>query len=242
MSSTTKIIYGLLFVLLIIHPHFITGHVFYVSQAFAQSLATLVIIGIAVVVYLLHHRDIRKRELEKHQFETELQISSTKLSEAYEYIGEVNNRLPLLTNVTTNLLNQTKRNKKGKKEILETLLATATVSLAHSSWGIFRFIEIEKERTVKEFVYTTKNYVLLKSKIGNNKLLKYERQNDGIIKIDGLFVLPTSDREALVQCFFIFSNGDKKVKDKLSTLQAIVDQAQLLHKYLYEQTSREYRK
>lgn len=229
MSLSSKVIYFVLFVLLLVHPHFITGHIFSLPQAFAQSLVTFVLVGIASVVYLLHTYEIWK----KKKAELELLDSSDKLVEAYEYIGTVNRRLPLLKEVTTGVLNRSKKSKKSKKKIIEDLLATATISLAHASWGTFRFVEVAHNRTLHEFVHISKDTRNPRYKIDNKKLFTLRNHANRIFKIDDLYVLSTSDTRNFIQCFFIFPKGENNIKDESPTLQAIVDQAQLLYQYIY---------
>src|SRR3989344_5226058 len=232
MSRFTKTIYLLLLILLIAQPHFITGHVFFIPQVFAQSLANVLLIGIAYGVYRMHRKDIERKQREKEQMEQALELSSSQLSDAYRYIGSINRRLPLLKAVTTGLLAQPKRYKNGKRLIFEELLATAVVSLARAPWGVFRFINTNTGRTEREFIHTAKNYLLLKTTISNKKLLN-ANEMQWLEKIDGRYVLPTSDFEAAIRCFFIFSEGENNIENEKSTLQAIVDQAQLFYQYLY---------
>ena len=234
MTQFTKIIYILLFVLIVLTPHFGIGHLFSIPELYAQSLTTLVLFGVAYIVYLLHRRDLRKTEKEKQTLENKFLFSSEKLNDAYRYIGSVNRRISLLNDMSTGLLGRTKETKKGKLAIFQELLMTAVMTLSHSSWGMFRFIQVVNGRTEKEFTYAAEKYILLKSNIGNRELLRIRRTSDRIAKIGNLHVVPTSDREASVQCFFIFAKGEYNIEVEISALQAIVDQAQLFYKYFSE--------
>ena len=231
MSFLTKIIYTILFILLLIHPHFITGHVFSIPRAFAQSIITLILFIIAFVVYVSHKRAIKKKE----EVELDLLNSSSKLVEAYEYIGTVNRRLPLLNKVTTGVLKKSKQSKKSRKKVFEDLLAMATVSLAHASWGVFRFVEISHSRTIREFEHLTNDLKDVDVKIDNKTLLAIalSGQSHQVLQIDNLCILPTSDTKSPIQCFFIFPQGEVNINVEFSTLQAVIDQVQLLYQYVY---------
>ena len=96
MTRLTKIIYAILFVASLFHPHIITGHIFSLPRAFAQSFTTLVILELAYIIYLLNQREIRLRERRIALIEKELEILDKKLTDSYNYIGQVNRRPPLL--------------------------------------------------------------------------------------------------------------------------------------------------
>ncbi len=227
MSKLTKISYVILFILLVLHPHFLTGHIFSIPRAYAQSIITLLILGIAFGLYILHKKDIQQKD-------NDLAISNDKLNEAFKYIGRVNHHIQLLKNLTTDLLTRYDLSKKEKKNIFMDLLANAITSIIHTNWGIFRFVDISTGNTIKEFVYTDKQYALLKTKISNKKLLESNITNDKYKKIGDLHALKTSDQNSTLQCFLIFPKGKPRLNKDLSVLQSIVDQAQLFYKYVYE--------
>ncbi len=133
MNQFTKIIYILLFVLIVLTPHFGIGHFFLISKQYAQSLVMVVLFAVAYGVYLLHRRDLRRAEEEKQKLQNKFSFSSERLNDAYKYIGSVNRRLSLLRAVSTDLLDRPKETKKGRRSIFEELLMTAVTTLGHSS-------------------------------------------------------------------------------------------------------------
>lgn len=227
MTRFTKLVYLLLIILLVIIPFFITAPVLFFPESHAEALTILIILGLA---YLVHLYDVRLKEREKKTLEKELEISMEKLNESFRYIGMVNRRLPLLRNLTTELLSKSN----GKNKIVfEELLAIATSTIAKSDWGMFRFIKMSEQSTEKEFCYTSRNYILLKTKVGNKDLVEMVNSSENIKRIGDLYVMRTTDKKETIQCFLIFPEGENKIDSEYSVLQAIVDQAQLFYKYLY---------
>lgn len=226
MSKFTKIIYGLLFIALLLHPHFVPDHIGFLPRAYAESIITSFIIALALLMYYLHKRDIRRKD-------QELKTSSLKLSELFKYIGTVNLRLPLLKNLTSDLLANSKLSKKEKNKILQNLLATAIVSIAKVNWGIFRFIDVESYKTVKEFIFTNKDYVVMQTGIGNKELLNARKQQSAYKTFNDLWIVPTTEQEAIIQGYLLFPKPAEPLEDERWILQAITDQAQLFYKYLY---------
>ncbi len=227
MTRISKIVFILLILLLVILPSLITKPILFFKESHAEALTIFVTLGL---LYLVHLYDVRLKEKEKRSLEKKLEISIEKFNESIKYIGLVNRRLPLLRDITTELLSQSKEN---NRIIFEELLAIATSTIARSDWGMFRFMRASDQKTVKEFCYTSKNYILLKTKVGNKELAEMISRRENFKNIGDLFVFNTSDSKADIQCFLLFPKGEKDIEIELTILQAVVDQAQLFYRYLY---------
>jgi len=243
MSYISKSIYVLLLLLLILHPHLITGRIFNVPPAYAQSLTSLLLTGLAYIVYLLHERDVQKKEEEKknleHQFNRKLNDSKKHLTDAFKYIGLINRRLPLLPQLTSNLLKKSKKDKRSKKTIFQELLATAITSIAKNEWGAFRFIDIRTLKTVKEFTYINHGNKTKPLKLSNKDIMHAASQKASIKNLnENISLISTSDQISNVQCFLYFEGQRTSLIEEYPVLQSIVDQAQLFYMYLYPQTKR----
>jgi len=233
MSQRTKITYLVLLVGLVVQPHIISGHVFGFSEAFAESIGTVVLLLMGYVAYYLHTRDVARKEQEVKKLESDLDVSTTRLNDSFKYTGLVNRKLSLIKKMTTDLLEKTPFNKKDKKNIFTELLSTATISVAAADWGMFRIIDTAKEITDKEFIMSSKQYALLKTEIGNKDLLACNGEKRKMYEVGDLYVFRSSDNQSEKQCFLIFPKPKKNLDDEVSLLQNITDQAQLFYKYLY---------
>lgn len=233
MSTPIKITYLVLFIALILMPHF-SRHIGPISQAYAESAATIVILGIAYTIYCLHKRGLVRGEQKVHDLERNLEISQSKLVESFEYIGKVNRRLPLLKELSSDLFANSQPTKRYRKTVFENLLATAVVSVAKADWGVLRFVEVRSNRTVKEFVHTVKDY-MLKQRISNIDLARVSAETGRSQAVGDLYIVPTSDRVTAVRTYLVLPNieNDSMFNDEYSLLQAITDQAQLFYKYLF---------
>lgn len=234
MTQFVKVMYAVLFLALVLQPHFIQGHIFSIPAAYAQSIATIILIEIWYLIHSFHRREVEREQARRKRAEAELHFSSEKLNDSYRYIGSVNRRLTLLPSVTSDLLGQNTEDEKSKRAVFEELLATAVTTLTHSSHGSFRFIRLSDAKTEQEFKYAIGAVSVGIDRYSNQDLIR-ARQNSSerIFSFNGLNGLSTSDREAPVQCFFLFVSDGNSLKEQGATLQAIVDQAQLFHKYLY---------
>ncbi len=229
MSRVSKIVYATLFMALVLEPHVIKGHISGLNAPYVQSLITMLIFGAAAIVYLLHARDVKnKQRLEEEQVKT-----MHHLTDLSAELGLANRRLPLLKELTTNMLAKTADTRKQKQTLMQHLLATLVVSLSQSDWGMFRFVDTKQGRTVSEFVFTVKT-APPSSIIGNKTLMKLNRE-DGIIckEQTAYHVVATTDKIANVQCHYIMPRG-QSLEHHSAFIQNVVDQAQVMYKYLYE--------
>lgn len=218
--------------MIIASPHFVQGHIFFLPKAYGESFVIFLLLVCTGLVYIVDKRSIDKKQKEKLKLEEEIHISTEKINDAFQYIGQVNRQLPLLKNITTDLLSNRAVTKQSKKEIMHSLLMTATVSLSHADWGLLRFIEISHLRTHKEFVHSRRKSLPPKMTIGNKELLQTPV---GLCSVDDLYIVQTSDQKADIRGYFIFPKNDSFVEKNVSVLQTIVDQSQVFYHYLYEQ-------
>ena len=217
-----------MFVALVAQPH-VVDHVSFVPKAYVESIVTLLIIGLAYFAYHLHRRELIRRELKRIELESALGLSEQKLIEAFHYIGFVNRRLPLLKNLSSDLLARSKFSRQDRKTIIHRLLAVATNSIAKVGWGILRFVDVTSGRTTKEFFYQADKDALVIPSISNKGLLETSANTNGGM----VYVVPTSDREAEVRGFLVLPESAEVVHNEHPVLQTIVDQAQLFYRYLF---------
>lgn len=225
-------IYFVLFIALVLMPHF-SRHIGSVSQAYAESAATVVILGIAYLVYYLHKRELARQKRRLQALEGEIKISQNKLVESFEYIGKVNRRLPLLKELSSDLFANSRPTKRYRKNVFESLLSAAAVSIAKADWGMFRFVDLTAGRTAKEFVHAAKSPALLRQRIGNADLMHISTGAGKPQMLGDLYIVQASDRSSSVRGFLILPNAGSNLRDEYSLLQAITDQAQLFYKYLF---------
>lgn len=234
MEKVTKTIYVLLFIALLLMPHF-SGHIGAVSQPYVESLVMLFIFGLAYTAYRLNKYELRKRDERVQTLEEHLEISEKRMVESLQYIGSMNRKLPLLKNVSSDLLHNNKPTKKGRKSIFDTLLSTAVVSIAHARLGMFRFVEVATGRTRKEFMFAFENNTDRAAQItvGNRELLMYRAVSGTAQQVGDYYVIPASDKTAPVQSFLVLSKVETEAGIEYPILQAITDQAQLFYKYIF---------
>lgn len=233
MSIITYIIYVLLFIALLIEPHIIKGHVSELNAPILQSLTTAIIVGIAWLVYRLHQHDIARREQEAGRLKQENTRSLDHIIDLSAGLGLINRRASLLHVITTDVLSRVENNNKSKQALIQELLAVTVVSLSQAEWGILRFVDVERGRTVSEFSFAREKVILPSTIIGNKTLMNLKQEFGQTREALPYHVVTTTDHTALVRCHYIFPRN-QSLEQNEHVIQNVVDQAQLLFKYLHQ--------
>ena len=237
MSAIAYVIYFFLFLALLLEPHIFKGHVAGLDAPFVQSFSTVVIIVVAAITYWLHQRDIKTLEKEKGQLKQQNATALDHLTDLSAELGLVNRRLPLLHSITTDLLKKEYTSTKSKRAVVERLLATAVVSLSQTEWGMFRFVDVQRGRTVGEFKFARTVRGLPSSIIGNKVLMEWHQKPDALPEQEHHYFFTTTDKTAPVKCHYIIPKENDATKNNEYIIQNVVDQAQLLYRYLYTDQS-----
>ncbi len=229
MSFFTKTLYFILLIALVVQPHYVAGHIFSFSTEYAQSITTVIILLLIYGVYRLNEADIKKKQLE-------IRKSNDQLQDAWKYIGKTNRQLPLLGRITTNILCLPKENKKNKRKVFEGLLDAAVIEIMGAEYGVFRFVDIEKGRTVSE-ITNTNNLSCPGIQVSNKELLAKVKDEQVFRMENGLTIIASSQSQSKVICFLVLSNVEDQINDNLAEVQAITDQALLLNGLLNQSNS-----
>lgn len=232
MSIFVKAAYAVLIFVLLLEPHIIRGHFFPNASPYVDNVVTVVVFLLGLFVYLVHRHDLQKKERENQELTKKLQEGQEKLLDSLRYLGFVNRRLPLLKNMTSDILGSFKDSERDKKRIFEQLLNTIVVSIVDADWGVLRFVHQSKRRTLKEFLFT-KTDLAPTIHIGNNGLLDVWNRKNTYATENGYLLLTSSNISNPEICFLILPKIENLPEESLVVLQAIIDQAHLLYRYAY---------
>ena len=229
-SPRASVTYVLLFIALLAQPHVLQGHVLFLTSAWAQSLATLLILAAAAATYFLHRAGLRRADRRNAALQEEKQLANEKLLDSFRYIGTVNRRLPLLQEVTSDVLRETAPTSRGRREAIQRLLALAVTTTARAPWGVLRFVDRGSGRTLGEHCLSRPGSTVPRAPIGNADLLALEFSPDQAGDPRALAVRWSSDRWASHQTYLILGPHAGKGVDA-ETLQSLLDQAHVLFVY-----------
>lgn len=220
-------IYTVLIVGLFFHPHF-SAHIGFELKPYVEGFTNLFIVGLGILTYYIYRRE--QREFERRFLETSA------------YIGAMNRKLPLLQNITTDFLKEGVTTAKQKANIFQELIGIACGTVAKSDRGLLRFVEVGTGRTVKEFTFSlpNQNKETDTVTIGNKELLSHDSLPQSALQAQHRLIIAASDCAAAIRAFLVIPSPHKEMYEHVSILQAIVDQGQILSRYIYGDFSKNY--
>ena len=240
MSTFTKAVYIVLFAVLLLQPHLVQRHIFLSASPYVQNAVTIFVFVLGILTYLLHRHDVKRQQFENRILGFKLREEQTKLLDSLKYIGTINLRLPLLQNLTSDLLNDFHDIEHDKKIIFERLLRTAVVSIMNTEWGALRIVH-EKCRTLKEFSVfrSNKRHSI---QLSNNELLQLKGRKNKHLTLGDYSLIVSSNNTRSETCFFVMPKHNEISEENLAVLCAIVDQAYLFYAYIYPAKPKSYLK
>ena len=218
-------IFGILIIVLTLHPYVLQVTLHSVWLPYVEGVMNLFIVAFGALTYYLYERERRTSEL--------------RLLEASKYIGAMNRKLPLIHQITTDIVSGKITTAKQKTEAFQKLISIAFGSIAQSKRGLLRFVDTKNGRTVKEFLYALGDEQPARTFSVGNKELLAAVSGEPQTTTHGL-IIATSDCVAKVRAFLVIPDVRGRLKKDIDILQAIVDQAQLLSRYVFSDIARQY--
>ena len=209
------ILFSIVFIIAILTPHIVHGHVL-IPQQYAQSTVLLLDLILAYIFYQIYKREIYKINLNK-------KIIEKNLNDSYKYIGVSNNKMELINKFVNSFAKLPKSKSQKEKEIFSELLMTLVCSVAKSNKGLLRFIDAKQQKTLKEYSYHCEGDQFV-VKLPNSKILQSNNYN---IDNSELNVLQSDITNTNTKCVLCYKKNQKeKIDYKL--LKILINQVHLL--------------
>lgn len=213
-----------LFSLIISTPYLITNKVSLTNNILIdEELVEGLLIALLLVIGSVVSRHYRK-ELDKYRGEiTNLSVkradAERRLTDAFKYIGAVNVQIEEIESLFLSL-NKYPENKKDFKNSLN-YLAQKVLGIVNVDWVIFRIINVESLKTLREYSKTRGNAVLLKHNVSNKSLIDAE-------SIDGCDVISHNQKNLAIKVFCIIPSTDHITATQKGLIQTIVSALEML--------------
>lgn len=199
MKSAYYIVLSILFGLIFLTPRLVNDDFSIFDRQMLESLLILFLLLIYLVMNLFYKRELRRKQEE--------------VNEIYQYLGELNVRMELVGK----LFGSPFTVPRNKSEMKETMIRFADMILGMSPVDgvLFRVVEKDKKRTLKEFSKARGEGEFNCSSCGNSELLSGE-------KIAGQSIITSSHKnsEIAVYCVLPLENINK---NQLVMIQAVVN-------------------
>ncbi|OGF46666.1 MAG: hypothetical protein A2231_06000 [Candidatus Firestonebacteria bacterium RIFOXYA2_FULL_40_8] len=225
-KRSTKIIFLVYFLTLFLSfalPFFITGG-FWVHFVHYSTILLLFSLGVLLAILnKIEIFEIKKREKEKQE---NLSAFTEELIDAYKHLGTVNRQLEMIKGlIGSSAFSHEEINRANLNKVLLNNLSSVVASI-RAKWGVLRFIDVEKGKTLSQFVFAPKGAENTKlPKIDNSDLIDYLKEKKWHPKL--FFVTPDEkDRRFVV--LIILPKTKKLLEIDDTFLRIFTNQAQLI--------------
>lgn len=194
-------------------PHMFKGNAigwFEIAEDYEQSAVILMESFFVIIFYRIYRKKMNELSSERSEIEKHLKNS-------YAHIGRVNNELELVKNfITTYPGNGV--GKLEEKNSYEKLLVYMLVSVAKTSEGFVRFIDIKTGKTLKEFVYANDKNQTSNIKLSNSLVMKKNLNYAYTENGDDVEVVESYYHESPIKCVLCFPKKEKSFDRSLIQL------------------------
>lgn len=211
-------------IIIVATPSIIQFGVSLLREEYLEEFLILIMFIVGYVVYVMYQKELEKNKKILLAIKEDKRILEDELIDAFRYIGNTNAQIDVFRSIFAGMEKYPK-DKQEMEDIME-LLAQNILKIIAIDWLIFRIVDIQNEKTLKELKETRGNFVLNNHKLNNNELIKYtineytaitSRQDN--MNIKGFCVLPKMEIskqqrimiEAIVSqlemLFIIFDSG-----------------------------------
>jgi len=213
-----------LFTLIISTPYLISNkvsltHNIIIDEEFVEGLLIALLLVISYVVSARYRKELDEYRSEITNLSAKKADVESRLTDAFKYIGAVNVQIEEIESLFLSL-NKYPEDKKDFKNSLS-YLAQKVLGIVNVDWIIFRIIDIDSLKTLREFSETRGSAVLLKHNISNKSLV-------GAKSIDGCDVISSNQKNLTIKVFCIIPSVDHMTAIQKGLVQTVVNALEML--------------
>jgi len=213
----------LLYALIVCTPYIIANNallknIIFIEAEFVEGFLITVLLIITYFVSVRYRKELDNYRSRIKELSVKKADVESRLSDAFKYIGAVNVQVKEIQSLFSSL----KKYPKDKKDFKNSFrfLAEKVLCVVNVDWVIFRIINVDSLRTVREYSETRGKAVLLKNNISNKSIVTTEA-------IDG-FSIVSSDQSNLTIKVFCIIPSEALTTTQKNLIKTIVNALEML--------------
>ncbi len=212
-----------LYSLIICTPYLISKTAFlksyiFIGEEFVEGLLISVLLAISFFVLSRYRKQLGRYRNMIKELAVRKKDAENKLSDAFKYIGAVNVQVKEVQSLFSSIEKYPK-NKKDFKDSLS-ILAQKVLCVSNTDWVIFRIINIDSLRTLREYSETRGDVILLKHNISNSSLVSDETADK--------YIIVSSDQKNLAVKVFCIIPYEELTETQNNLIKTIVNSLEML--------------
>ncbi|MGD8470021.1 MAG: hypothetical protein PVJ54_07070 [Desulfobacterales bacterium] len=221
---TYMVIITLLLSAVVFTPVFITNHLLLFKKYVIEEDAVEAVFIIILLLIAYTVSNIYKKELKKFRQQTRKLIRdncdlSSKLNDAFKYIGGVNVQIQQIRSIFCGLRRYPTTENAFKKDL--TLFARKVLGIVNADWVMIRIICQSNLRTMKEHLESRKNRKFICKGISNKAIVANR-------SIEGYSIVASSRYNSVIMGVCVFPKKSLDEEEKILA-EAITNQIEMLY-------------
>lgn len=226
-------IFLIFFVITILIPDIIRTDLYSISETRVEEFSIFFMGALAFFIFLKNEKQLIFHKKEKEKDQKKIEQTVKDLIESYGYIGEVNRKIDLLTQVALGFSDRSVLTKAREKEIYQSIIK-ASNSLFKAEFSSLHFMDVKTGKIKKEIYFNSENQkdIFPKKDILLDILRKEE---SSIIKEKKYLIGFSSSKINDVKSFIVVFNYDKQEENDRKNseiLKVFASQALFLYSYI----------
>jgi hypothetical protein len=212
-----------LYSLIICTPYLISNtallkNYIFVGEEFVEGLLISVLLAISFFVLSRYRKRLNRYRNQIKELSVKKTDVENKLSDAFKYIGAVNVQVKEVQSLFSSIEKYPKDKKDFKNSL--TVLAQKVLCVANADWVIFRIINVDSLRTLREYSETRGKVILLKHNISNSSIVCSETTDKCSIV--------SSDQKNLIIKVFCVIPSEALTETQKNLIKTIVTSLEML--------------
>ncbi|PIU08291.1 MAG: hypothetical protein COT31_02970 [Candidatus Moranbacteria bacterium CG08_land_8_20_14_0_20_34_16] len=226
-------IFLIFFIITILIPDIVRTDLYSISETRIEEFSIFFMGALAFIIFLKNEQQLIFHKKEKEKDQKKIEQTVKDLVESYSYIGEVNRKIDLLTQVALGFSDRSILTKTQEKEIYQSIIK-ASNSLFKADFSSLHFVDVKTGKTKKEIYSDSENQKNIFPK--KDTLLNIlKKEESSIIKEKNYLIGFSSSKINNIKSFIIVSNYDKQEETDHKNgeiLKVFASQALFLYSYI----------
>ena len=211
MVTIALLLSAVVFTPVFIRHHFLLFKKYVIQEDAVEAVLIIILLLIAYFLSKIHQKELKKYRQETRRLSRDNSDLSSKLTDAFKYIGGVNVQIQEIRSIFCELRRYPTTENELKKALA--LFAQTVLGMVNADWVLIRIIHLNKLRTLKEHL-EYRIYRIFSLKGISNKAIATERVIDGY----SLVVSRRDNSTIMVVCVFPKNSMDEEEKVLVETI------------------------
>jgi hypothetical protein len=219
MVTITLLLLAVVFTPVFIRSHLLLFKKYLIEEDAVEAVFIIILLLISYILSNIYKKELKKFRHQTHRLIRDNCDLSSKLNDAFKYIGGVNVQIQQIRSTFCGLRRYPVTEKQYKKDLA--LFARKALGIVNADWVMIRIICQNNLRTMKEHLESRKNVKFICKGISNKAIVANHT-------IEGYSIVTSSHYNSVIIGVCVFPKKSLDVEEKI-LVEAITNQIEMLY-------------